>query len=118
MQARTLFIRRCDRRPIVLPARCRSRTGFVNHVVITDLSPDGCRIESRGLTLVADDLVTLRPEGLESLVGVVRWRGNRQAGIEFEQPLYLPVVEHLARLHASFLPPPSQYGAMPLHRAA
>lgn len=118
MQARTLFIRRCERRPIVLPARCRSRTGFVNHVVITDLSPDGCRIEGRGLTLIADDLVTLRPEGLESVVGVVRWYGNRQAGIEFQQPLYQPVVDHLARLHATFLAPLAQVTAMPLHCAA
>ena len=107
MQAGTLFIRRAERQPLVLPARARSRTGFVDRVIITNLSTDGCRVECRALTLDVDDLVTIRPEGLEGLVGVIRWRDNVRAGIEFDQPLYLPVVEHLSRLHARFLTPQS-----------
>lgn len=102
-QVRTL--RRAERSPLVLPAKCRSRTGFLDRVVITDLSPHGCRIESRALTVHEGDLVVLRPEGMEGLGGVVRWMKGHLAGVEFETPLYGPVVDHLLRIHAGFLTP-------------
>ena len=47
----------------------------------------------------------LRPERMEGLCGTVRWVSGHEAGIEFDRPLYAPVVEHLHRLYADFLPP-------------
>ncbi len=49
--------------------------------------------------------VVLRPQGLEGLCGLVRWVRGHDAGIEFDRPLYTPVVEHLHRKYAEFLPP-------------
>jgi hypothetical protein len=97
--------RRTGRLPLVLPARCRSRSGFLDRVVITDISILGCRIQSFALTMHRGDLVVLRPEGIEGLCGVIRWVHDHAAGIEFDRPLYQPVVEHLHRNHASFHQP-------------
>ena len=118
MHAKLLKIRCSERKEIILPARCRSRSGFVNHVVITNLSAEGCRIESHGLTVGEEDLVTLRPEGLEGLVGEIRWRRNHKAGIRFVQPLYAPVVDHLVQAHAQFAERPAQGPAPALRHAA
>ena len=62
-------MRRSERLRLVLPARCRSRSGFLDKVVITNLSIGGCRIESRALSLHEGDLVVVRPEGIEGLCG-------------------------------------------------
>ena len=97
-------LRRTPRLRMALPARCRSRTGFGDRVVIADLSTRGCRIDSMGLIAHTGDLVVVRPQGLEGLGGVIRWVKGHSAGIEFDQPLYEPVVEHLHRLHGQFLP--------------
>lgn len=96
-------MRRSRRWPVVLPAKCRSRSGFVDQVVIADLSEDGCRIESGALLYTPGQLVVVRPQGIEGLCGQIRWVAGHSAGIAFERPLYLPVVEHLRRCHAHFL---------------
>lgn len=100
--------RRSERRALVLPARCRTLNGFVDNVVIRDLSPEGCRIMSFALSVRVGANVVIRPKGLESLCGTVRWVSGHDAGIEFERPLYAPVVDHLHRQYAQFLPPQRQ----------
>jgi hypothetical protein len=96
-------MRRAERFGVVLPAKVRSRSGFLDRVTITDLSEWGCRIESRALTLHKTDLVVVRPEGIEGICGRVCWIDGHTAGIEFDRPLYAPVVEHLVRSHWQFL---------------
>ena len=99
------LLRRSNRLQLVLPARCRSRSGFVDQVVISDLSEHGCRIDSMGLIMRVGDMVVVRPEGIEGLTGVIRWIKGHSAGIEFDRPLYAPVVEHLHRTFERFLTP-------------
>lgn len=96
-------MRSTRRLALVLPAKCRSRSGFVDHVVISDISAGGCRIDSLGLVLGTGDMVVVRSHGLEGLCGVIRWTKDHSAGIEFDRPLYGPVVEHLHRSHARFV---------------
>lgn len=96
-------LRRERRLGLVLPARCRSRSGFVDRVVITDISTGGCRIESFALTLREGDLVVISPGVIEGQCGKVTWTKGHKAGIAFLQPLYTPVVEHLHRQHAQFV---------------
>ena len=96
-------LRRAERRPVVLPARCRSRTGFLDRVIIADINQYGCRVESSGLVFRAGALVVIRPDGLEWLCGQVRWVDGHTAGIAFDRPLYVPVVEHIWARHAQFL---------------
>lgn len=97
-------LRRSSRLGVVLPARCRTRSGFVDRVVITDLSEGGCRVESRALLLREGDLVVVSPGVIEGICGEVRWVKGHKAGIAFISPLYGPVVEHIHREHAQFLP--------------
>lgn len=43
----------------------------------------------------------VRPQGMEILTGVIRWISGEVAGIEFDRPLYGPIIDHLALTHAA-----------------
>ncbi len=101
------LLRRSVRMKLAMPARCRSRSGFVDRVMVTDISRGGCRIESFALTMREGDLVVIQPQVLEGLCGRIAWVKGHKAGIAFATPLYGPVVEHLHREFAQFLPEPS-----------
>ena len=111
-------VRRSPRLTLAMPARCRTLGGFADDVVIRDLSAHGCRVVSHALTLRPGARVVMRPSGMEGLCGEVRWVDGHEAGIEFERPLYQPVVEHLHRLYASFLPPEVPFQPGPRRLAA
>ena len=105
--------RRSRRLGLAMPARCRMLSGFTEDVVMRDISEGGCRIASRVLNLREGERVLLRPPGLESLAGVVRWCNHHEAGIEFERPLYVAVAEHLHRQYLTFLPTEIPYRTGP-----
>ena len=96
--------RRNRRLGLAMPARCRMLSGFTEDVVIRDISEGGCRAAGAVLRLRAGDRVLLRPPGMEGLAGIVRWFDRGEAGIEFERPLHVAVVEHLHRHYITFLP--------------
>ncbi len=110
--------RRSERLPVVIPARCRTRSGFADRLAIHDISREGCRVESLAITLHAGDPVVITPEMLEGLCGTVRWVSGNSAGIEFATPLYGPVVEHLYRNFRTFLPEQAAPAARTLRLAA
>lgn len=91
--------RRNERHPVSLDARCRTHTGLRDLGEISDLSSEGCCVTTNELFVNVGTRVLVKPDGMEGLTGIVRWiRGNR-AGIEFDSPLYGPVVEHLISRH-------------------
>lgn len=96
--------RREERLAVTIPARCRTRSGFADRLMIRDISRLGCQVESLAITLHAGDLVVVTPAMLEGLCGKVRWVRGNSAGIEFATPLYGPVVDHLHRHFRTFLP--------------
>lgn len=104
MRAVPSSFRREERLAVTIPARCRTRSGFADRLMIRDISPLGCRLESLAITLHEGDLVVVTPAMLEGLCGTVRWVQGNCAGIEFATPLYRPVVEHLHREFRAFLP--------------
>ncbi len=55
---------------------------------------------TNGLFFRVGTRVVIRPEGMEGLTGVVRWIEGERAGVEFDNPIYGPVLEHLAARHA------------------
>ncbi len=62
---------------------------------ISDISGAGCCLVADTILVKVDARIVIRPEGIEGLGGIVRWiRGNR-VGVEFDTPLYQPVVDHL-----------------------
>ena len=48
--------------------------------------------------------VVIRPTGMEALGGTVRWIAGDYAGLEFDRPIYDPIIDHLARMHDSGTP--------------
>jgi hypothetical protein len=87
-----------------LAATCRTQSGMRDNAYISDISPQGCRLETATLAVRIGLRIVIRPQGLEGWGGVVRWVEGEHAGIEFDAPLYEPVVDHLSRLHAAGTP--------------
>ncbi|HTN14228.1 MAG TPA: PilZ domain-containing protein [Sphingomonadaceae bacterium] len=78
--------------------RVRLRDAFqlVPGAVLIDLSVTGCQIALKGAWLELNQIVVVRPDGLEGLSGVVRWLEEDRAGIEFDRPLHPGVAAHIA----------------------
>jgi hypothetical protein len=93
--------RRDQRRPVLLAATCRTQTGLRDEGFISDISANGCCLTTKTLSVRVGMRIVIRPNGLEGVSGIVRWIDRQHAGIEFETPLYEPVVDHLSRLHAA-----------------
>lgn len=89
---------------MILAATCRTQSGMRDNAHIFDISPHGCRLATSTLAVRIGTHIVIRPQGLEGLGGVVRWIDGQHAGIEFDAPLYEPVVDHLSRLHAAGTP--------------
>ncbi len=93
------YLRRSRRIDLIMPARLRLPGGPGEPVLVTDLSEHGCRLECWGMQVSCGDSVILRPQGLESVCGTIRWIKGPKIGVAFSRPLYGPVVEHLAHQH-------------------
>jgi hypothetical protein len=89
------------RNAVAMPARCRTLSGTRDEGAIHDISTHGCCVTMRTLCLNVGSRVIVRPNGLEGIAGVVRWIAGDRAGIEFDTPLYGPIVEHLSQRHGS-----------------
>ncbi|MEJ6011644.1 hypothetical protein [Novosphingobium aquae] len=82
-----------------MPARLRLPGGPGEPVMVTDLSEHGFRLECWGMQVSCGDSVILRPQGLESVCGTIRWIKGPKIDLAFSRPLLGPVVEHLAHQH-------------------
>lgn len=84
--------RAAKRHQISLKGQCRTGSG------LSDISERGCCISTNGMLLYSGSRLVVRPDGLEGLVGEVRWTDGLKAGLQFAEPLYSPVVQHVANL--------------------
>jgi hypothetical protein len=91
--------RRVERKPVRMAARCRSSTGLRDEGWLEDLSAEGCCLVTRAICFRVGARIVIRPDGLEGVTGVVRWISANRAGIEFDHPLYGPIIEHLWTRH-------------------
>jgi hypothetical protein len=87
-----------------MTAFCRTQSGLRDNAQISDISPQGCCVTTHSLAVSPGMRVVIRPQGLEGLTGSVRWTEGHSAGVEFDAPLYEPVVDHLSQLHAAKKP--------------
>lgn len=92
--------RRATRRPVRMAATCRTQSGLRDNAYISDLSPEGCRLTTSTLSVRIGLRIVIRPQGLEGVCGTVRWIDGQDAGIQFDAPLYEPVVDHLSQRYA------------------
>ena len=74
----------------------RSRQQRAGVSYITDLSCNGCCVNSAGQSLRVGQPVSVKLPTLEYIPGVVRWVESEKAGIEFSKPLHRAVFEHIA----------------------
>ncbi|MGE3692508.1 MAG: hypothetical protein AB7F98_14120 [Novosphingobium sp.] len=66
-------------------------------VTVTDLTADGCAIRLPKAQLRVKQKVSIKLESLEFVTGVVSHFDANAATIQFDRPLYGPVIEHLRR---------------------
>jgi PilZ domain len=92
--------RQTARQALFLSAKVRSATHLPFDAVISDITAHGCCLSAIAPPRTLDVRVCIHPEGLEALSGIVRWIVGGRFGIEFNSPLYEPVVDHLRRMHS------------------
>lgn len=97
---RPMVPRRYVRRTVSMPVQCRTLGGIRHEGEISNISIEGCCIRPHCLRFRVGARVMVRPQGMEILTGVVRWISGEVAGIEFDRPLYGPVIDHLTLTHA------------------
>jgi len=90
-----LDLRREERERVIMPGGIRYDVTSRTVVTVADLSTSGCRIDQPGHDLALGSIVFVRLDHLAPLRARVRWNEPGIAGLEFEQPLYIPVLNHL-----------------------
>ncbi|MCK9542213.1 MAG: PilZ domain-containing protein [Novosphingobium sp.] len=88
--------RRSERHVVDLGAHCRTQSGLRDRGRISNISLEGCCVVTNALFVKVGIRVLVKPDGMEGLTGMVRWIDGTRAGIEFDMPLYPPVVDYLA----------------------
>lgn len=68
-------------------------------VAVHDISVAGCLVSLNGLGGDVGDRVLIQPPGLSYLAATVLWVDEDKVGLEFEHPLYEPVLVHLLKSH-------------------
>ncbi len=90
-----LELRREQRYSISVPGRYRKGTGVRYNIAIKDLSEYGCQFADLTGRLASGDEITIRVGDIGPLDARVKWSDKRQIGVEFDQPLYPSVLDHI-----------------------
>ena len=88
-------LRREQRYSISVPGRYRRGTGVRFDIAIKDLSEYGCQFSDLVGRVAVGDEITIRIGEIGPLDACVKWAANREIGVEFVQPLYPSVLEHI-----------------------
>lgn len=86
-----------------MSVQCRTQSGLRDNGEISDISTEGCCVRMRGIYFRVGTRVVLRPQGMEGITGIVRWVSGDLAGVEFDRPIYPPIVDHIAAAHPAFI---------------
>lgn len=90
--------RREYRGNVEMPGALRHNVTCRSNVSVSDLSVRGCRIATSAEGIAVGASVFVRLSELAPLRATVRWSGKGMVGLEFNQPLYIPVLDHLLNL--------------------
>ena len=88
-------LRREQRYSISVPGRYRKGTGVRFNVAIKDLSEYGCQFCDLVGRIDTGDDITIRIGDIGPIDARVKWVAKREIGVEFDQPLYPSVLEHI-----------------------
>jgi hypothetical protein len=78
-----------------LTARCRSKSGTMMQLAVTDIGPAGCLVDRRTFTARPGDRILIRLQDLGFQPAKVVWVEGEQAAIAFENLLHDAVLSHL-----------------------
>ena len=86
--------RSSQRRPLhlLIKGRVQSRSIFAN---LVDISEGGCKISATQGFANLGDRVTVRVNGINTPLGRVAWVDGKVAGVTFESPMHIAVLDHL-----------------------
>lgn len=101
--------RGAPRHLVTIMGRYRSGSGIKHDVTMLDLSETGCRFHERRTILRAGAAISIRVETLGPFDATVKWVDGDTVGVQFANPIYGPVFEHIRdRLdNANWRPPPA-----------
>ena len=83
------IIQRAPRVATKYDAALTDADGGKIEVVVTDISREGCRLETDG-SLEVGEKVEIKVDRYGSFAAQVQWIAGRQAGVRFLDPLILP----------------------------
>ncbi len=87
--------RKTPRFEISVQGRYRTGTGVARDVPILEMSEAGCRFYDRFGRLSPGAEISVRIETIGPIVATVKWSEDHIIGVQFQQPLYGPVFEHI-----------------------
>ena len=76
----------------MVKGRVQSRSIYAD---LIDISEGGCKLRASAGFANVGDRVTIRMNGINAPLGKVVWANNKLAGIAFESPMHVAVVDHL-----------------------
>ena len=88
-------IRREDRHGVAVDGRYRTGTGVPKDVSVLDISEGGCRFFDKFGRLTPGAQITIRVGPIGPIPATVRWCEGQVVGVEFEDPIYGPVLDHI-----------------------
>ena len=91
--------RREDRYQIVLIGHCSGGKGRRSTAGITDLSTHGCKVRTSPTLLEKNATVWIKLGSRDPLQGEVRWHKGDFAGVRWENPLHLAILDHIYAMH-------------------
>ena len=83
-----------DRRPLQLMVKGRVQSRAI-YADLLDISEGGCKLRARAGFANVGDRVTIRMNGINAPLGKVAWADGSLAGIAFESPMHIAVLDHL-----------------------
>jgi len=86
--------RESDRRylQLMVKGRVQSRAIFAD---LLDISEGGCKLRASSGFASVGDRVTIRMNGINAPLGKVVWMEGKVAGVAFESPMHVAVLDHL-----------------------
>lgn len=88
-------LRREERYSITVMGRYRKGTGVRFDIAIRDLSEYGCQFADLVGRVQVGDEITIRIGQVGPIAAQVKWIERRQVGVQFDQPLYPSVLDHI-----------------------
>lgn len=101
--------RQTPRYELNVQGRYRTGSGVAKDVPILEMSETGCRFYDRFGRLTPGSELTLKVGPIGPVVATVRWCKNQIVGVQFENPLYGPVFEHIRNQIDQGQPGPGGY---------